>query len=399
MNVASGGDTAIYLNHANLICALGNDIDEVAGHLFDHANTHNFLGCTEPFSTARNLPVGAVSGDLLPVPIDEEDSRNNRLLTTVMKPLVAQIEILKQRYGADRIAVVLGTSTSGVADGETALAAFRKNGQLPDDYHYRKQEISAPSRYLAKWLGLQGPAFSVSSACTSGAKALACGARLLKLGVCDAVIAGAVDSLCGMTIEGFSSLSVTTDTYCNPFSANRAGINIGEGAAVFIMSREPAAVRLAGYGETSDAHHISSPHPEGLGAEAAMQQALQSAGLSAAQVDYVNFHGTGTDQNDRMEALAFSRLLDAQTACGSTKGLTGHTLAAAGTVEAVFCWLTLQREDGLLPVHRWDGQADPQLPPLSGLAATKISRPVRVALSNSFAFGGNNITLAMVACQ
>lgn len=198
-----------------------------------------------------------------------------------------------------------------------------------------------------------------------------------------------------MTVEGFSSLSVLDSDICNPFSRNRKGINIGEGAALFIVTRDEGPVRLAGYGESSDAHHISAPHPKGVGAESAMQQALDMAGITAESIDYLNFHGTATEQNDKMEAIAAYKVLGNDIACSSTKPLTGHTLAAAGSIEAAFCWLGLQRNDGLIPPHLWDHEPDPDLPVMHGLAKTSLPAKMKMAMSNSFAFGGNNISLIL----
>jgi 3-oxoacyl-[acyl-carrier-protein] synthase-1 len=387
----------VFLNAAGIICSLGSGLDEVVANLFASTAETAFLKPSDRFSTGQPLPLGIIDRPLATVSMVGEDSRNNRVLTTALEPLLPGIESLKARFGGHRIAVVIGTSTSGISDAETAMKYYRANGGFPQDYAYGKQEISSPSRYLANWLGLQGPAFSVSSACTSGAKALASAARLLRLEVCDAVIAGGVDTLCRMTIEGFSSLAVTTTSICNPFSINRNGINIGEGAGIFLISREQGPVRLVGVGEISDAHHISAPHPEGLGAESAMRQALSHAGMRPEQIDYLNFHGTATEQNDKMEAMAVHRVFGSELACSSTKPLTGHTLAAAGAIEAVFCWLALQRSDGRLPPHRWDGSYDPALPVLNNIALTTLGRRMKTAMSNSFAFGGNNASLLMVA--
>jgi 3-oxoacyl-[acyl-carrier-protein] synthase-1 len=196
-----------------------------------------------------------------------------------------------------------------------------------------------------------------------------------------------------MTVGGFSALGVTSTEHCRPFSRSRKGINIGEAGAAFIMSRDAGPWQLLGAGESSDAHHISAPEPEGRGAERAMLDALDSAGIQAEDVDYINFHGTATAQNDRMEALATSRVFQQTTACGSTKALTGHTLGAAGALEALFCLLTLERNDGQLPQHAWDGDIDDDLPDLPGLAVTCLGRPANIAMSNSFAFGGNNLSL------
>lgn len=385
----------VYLNHASVNCALGDDLASVETNLFDAPEKQEFLTTTELYSPGQLLPLGLVRGDLATVAIADADSRNNRLLSSATTPLLAEIERLKSRYGTARIGIVIGTSTSGIAEGEAAVRWQNDHLSLIPGYRYTTQEFSAPTRFLARWLGVSGPAWVVSSACTSGGKALTCAARLLRLGVCDAVVAGGVDTLCRMTVAGFSALQVTSARRCNPFSVNRDGINIGEGAAMFILSRQEGPVRLAGWGETSDAHHISSPDPEGKGAEAAMAQALAMENLAAERVDYVNLHGTGTQQNDHMEGLVAARVFGRKPACGSTKPLTGHTLAAAGAIEALFCWLLLQRSDGKLPQHRWDGVPDPVFASLGGLGRTALASPARYAMSNSFAFGGNNLALLL----
>ena len=395
--------SAVYLNHAGVICALGADAGEVERNLFSAAPP--LLPVSDRYSPGRPMPLGEVRATLPAAVLSSErmanasmtgeDSRNNRLLAAAMAPLLPVIEDLKARHGRDRIGIVIGTSTSGIAEGEAALSAAGEGLVLATDYHYGTQEFSAPGRFLARWLDLGGPCCVLSSACTSGGKALVSAARLLQLGVCDAVVAGGVDTLCRMTLAGFSALMVTADTPCNPFSINRRGINIGEGAALFVMTREAGPVRLAGWGESSDAHHISSPDPQGRGAEAAIRQALARAGLAPGQIDYINLHGTATAQNDQVEALAVNRVLGAAVPCSSTKPLTGHTLAAAGAVEALLCWLLLQRSDGRLPPHRWDGQPDPAMAPLAGLGRDRLGRPARTAMSNSFAFGGNNLSLIL----
>ena len=386
---------AIYLNALGVTCPIGNGVDVVSKALFSAMPKNGYFCNSDQYSPGRSLPLGMVTDPLAAVDIAFENTRNNRLLTTAVQPLLTQIDEFKCRYGAHRVATLIGTSTSGIADGEVAIQRFTNAGELPQDFRYSMQEIVSPARYLARYLGITGPAWAVSSACTSGGKALVSAARLLRLGACDVVIAGGVDTLCAMTVAGFSALGVTASQPCTPFSKQRQGINIGEAAAVFIMSREPAAIRLQGSGETSDAYHISAPHPDGIGAEAAMRAALNDAGLTPAQVDYLNFHGTATLQNDKMEAHAAHRLFGEQIACGSTKTLTGHTLGAAGALEAAFCWLCLQRDDGRLPTHAWNGDADPELPFLPGLATLQLKQRAKVAMSNSFAFGGNNLSLLL----
>ncbi len=358
-------------------------------------NRAGFLVTSEDYSPGRPLPLGRVTANLPAVPVADEDTRNNRLLAQAVRPLRAEIDELRERFGSHRIGILTGTSTSGIAEGEAALIRDGDQLSLAPGYDYRSQELAAPSRFLSRWLALDGPAWSLSSACTSGGKALASAARLLSLDVCDAVIAGGVDSLCRMTVAGFSALTVTADGPCNPFSRNRQGINIGEGAAVFLVTRETGPVQLSAWGETSDAHHISSPDPEGRGAAEAMRQALHAAAMSAADIDYINLHGTGTGQNDLMESLAVNRVFGDDVPCSSTKPLTGHTLGAAGALEALFCWLALQRDDGRLPPHIWDGVTDPELAPLGGLGRLAADGRPRHIMSNSFAFGGNNLALIL----
>jgi 3-oxoacyl-[acyl-carrier-protein] synthase-1 len=382
--------TPIYLHHASAICALGNDIQSISARLF--SDQPSPLVKTDAYSAGRPLPLGLVVD--LP---QAADTRNNALLHAAVAPIRVEIAALKQRFGANRIGVVLGSSTSGIAEGEAAVAHHLQHGELPAAYHYSQQEIAAPSTYVATELCLKGPAWTISTACTSGAKAIASGARLLQLGVCDAVIVGGADSLCKLTVEGFLSLAAVSDELCNPFSLNRKGINIGEAAALMILSREPGLVRLAGVGETSDAHHISAPEPEGRGAEAAMRAALVQAGLAATDIGYINLHGTATEQNDRMESLAVARVFsdNPAIACSSTKSLTGHTLGAAGALEAVFCYLSLIHDDGQVPPQVGDGINDPQLAALAGLGVRQLNQPLHYAMSNSFAFGGNNISLIL----
>ncbi|MDO8861128.1 beta-ketoacyl-ACP synthase [Haliea sp. E1-2-M8] len=392
--------TPVFLNHAGAICSLGADLASVEDNLFPSeqltpGSEGNFLTLSDAWSPGRTLPLGLVTGHLPSTVIAAENTRNNRLLAASLSPLYGVVEGLKSRHGRHRIGIVVGTSTSGIAEGEAALTCDSAGARLVPGYRYTSQELSAPTRFLARCLDVSGPCWTQSSACTSGAKALASAARLLRLGVCDAVVAAGVDSLCHMTVAGFSSLLVTAESHCNPFSRNRCGINIGEASAVFVLSREPGPVRLAGVGESSDAYHISSPDPEGKGAAAAMLQALSMAQTDPAQIDYVNLHGTATPQNDAMEALAVNRVFGPDVPCGSTKPLTGHTLAAAGAIEALVCWLLLQRDDNRLPPHLWDGEVDPDLAALNGLARSNGVAPARMVMSNSFAFGGNNLSLVL----
>lgn len=378
-----------YLHEIAAVCALGTNVETIGERLFGASSSP--LISSDEFTPGRFFTVGKVDVPRL------ADSRNNSILAATIEPLRLGVEALKARYGAERIAIILGTSTSGIAEGEAAVAAHLETGEFPPGFHYRQQEMSAPAEYLAAQLGISGPAWSISTACTSGAKAIASGARMLDLGICDAVIVGGADSLCRLTLTGFASLEAISEGITNPFSVNRKGINIGEAAALLVLSREPGPVRLAGYGETSDAYHISAPHPEGIGAEAAMRTALGHAGLQPADIGYINLHGTGTEHNDLMESLAVNRIFGPDIPCSSTKPLTGHTLGAAGALEAIFCYLTLMG-DGRLPPHLWDGQRDPALGELNALGLDRLNSAPRYVMSNSFAFGGNNIALILEHC-
>ena len=345
------------------------------------------------------VPVGGLSEDLPPLPagLTRWESRNNRLLAVLAREIEGDIADAIGRYGRHRMAVVIGTSTSGIAEGEAAFAHHARTGQWPDGFHYRQQETGSGALFLAEMLGLSGPAYGVATACSSSAKALASARRLIRAGLADAVIAGGADTLCRLTVTGFGALEALSPQICNPFSVNRSGISIGEGGGLFLVTPEPAEIELAGLGETSDAHHVSAPDPDGAGALAAMGAALADAGLTPDELGYLNLHGTATALNDSMEAKAVAALFPQGVPCSSTKALTGHTLGAAGAVEAAFLWLTLSKgwnPEGRLPPHLWDGEADPALPRLDLVGAGhRLARPA--ALSNSFAFGGSNCCLAL----
>lgn len=351
----------------------------------------------------KPMRVGRVATALPAIPpaMQRLRSRTNQLLLTAAYEIETAIKNALQRYGAERIGVVIGTSTSGIAEGEAAMAARERDGAFPADYHYAQQEMGTPATFLAQALGAKGPTYVVSTACTSGAKALASARYLLCSGLCDGVVAGGVDALCGLTLNGFTALELTTPELCNPMSSNRRGINVGEGAALFLVTREPAPLALLGVGESSDAHHISAPDPTGAGAERAMREALADAQIAPEEVAYINLHGTASVQNDSMEAAAVNRVFGAAAPCGSTKALTGHALGAAGAIEAGFCWLTLSEHNrnGALPPHVWDGAVDPALAPIALTDANSqlTSKQARVIVSNSFAFGGNNIALVVGA--
>lgn len=387
---------AIFLNDLGIVCALGEDKPAVRESLF-RDDAPMGVASDDALIAGHSLALGRV---VAPLPsLDHHPvqlrGRNNALLRAAYLQIHDRVQQAIERYGPSRVAVVVGTSTSGIGEAEKAMAHWRAQGEWPASFHYVQQEIGAPSRFLAAEAGIRGPAWTLSTACSSSAKAMASAARLLRTGVVDAVIAGGADSLCEFTVRGFMALESVSAERCNPFSQHRHGINIGEGAALFLMTREPGPVRLAGWGETSDAHHISAPAPEGHGAIAAIAQALERAGLDAGQIDYVNLHGTATPQNDAMESRAVAAALGVQVPVSSTKPLTGHTLGAAGAIEAGLCWLAMVDNTGhRLPPHWWDGTADAALPPLAFVApGDRAAGPLKHVLSQSFAFGGSNAVL------
>jgi 3-oxoacyl-[acyl-carrier-protein] synthase-1 len=390
-----------YLAALGLVNALGSSRDEVSARLFA-GDTSGMVRESGLLATGGDALVGRVRGDLPPIPahLATYDCRNNRLLLAALAQIAETVEQAIGRYGRTRVGVVLGTSTSGIAEGEAAIAALDRDGSMPADFDYACQEIGTAAPFLARHLGLIGPAYTVSTACTSSAKALVSARLLLAAGVCDAVLAGGVDSLCRLTVSGFTALESVSPVLTNPMSANRRGINIGEAAVLFLMTREAHAdatppIALLGCGESSDAHHISAPHPEGLGAERAMRAALADAGLAPTDIAYVNLHGTATPKNDEMESRAMRRVFPTDTPASSTKPLTGHTLGAAGATEAAFCWLALKDDNGTLPPHVWDGIADPAFPALHLVHMGERMGPNarRVVMSNGYAFGGSNVSL------
>jgi 3-oxoacyl-[acyl-carrier-protein] synthase I len=387
-----------YLNSLGVICNLGTGKLAVAEALF--AGDDTGIRSEAGWIPGHTPPLGSVRAPLPPIPevlANRRSNRNNQLLLAAAREIESDIRAAIARYGQARIGVVLGTSTTGIEEATQGIAAYRRDGQWPADYRYAHQELGAPAECLAEWLQLAGPCYSISTACTSGARALLSAQRLLRLGLCDAVLCGGVDTLCRLAINGFHALEAVDQQRCDPFSVHRRGINIGEAAVVFLMTREKGAVQLLGGGASSDAYHMSSPDPQGTGAKKAMQDALHDTGIEAAQIDYINLHGTATAHNDSMESLAVASTFTHDVSCSSTKSLTGHTLAAAGALEAAFCWLSLMddRTERRLPPHVWDGEADPALPPLN-LTHIDSHLPAggrRFLMSNSFAFGGNNACL------
>lgn len=321
------------------------------------------------------------------------ECRNNRLawLGASADGFLAAVAGACARHGAHRVALVLGTSTSSIGATEEAYARLTPEGEFPADL--RRSEVHTPHStgdFLAHALGLEGPCVTVATACSSSAKVFAQAERLLRLGLADAAVVAGVDTLCGSVLFGFNSLELVSAQPCRPFDVARDGISLGEAAGFALLEREgPADAWFIGHGESSDAHHMSSPHPEGLGARLALEGALRRARLEPAAVDYINLHGTASQKNDEVEAAVVASLFPPEVFASSTKGWTGHTLGAAGIVEAVVCLLALR--DGFRPGMLNTGELDAQCGPQ--VRREGEHAPVRVALTESFGFGGNNCVL------
>ncbi|HEX7952961.1 MAG TPA: beta-ketoacyl-[acyl-carrier-protein] synthase family protein [Burkholderiales bacterium] len=354
------------------------------------------------FETARlDTFVGQISDALLS-PVRDDlgafDCRNNRIAQLCLRQdgFGEAVAAARDRYGAARVGVFVGTSTSGILETELAYRRRDAQGALPPDFHYAQTHNTySVAWFVQSYFGLTGPSMAVSTACSSSAKAFANAARMMAAGLCDAAVVGGVDSLCLTTLYGFGSLGLLAPVACRPFDADRDGISIGEGAAMVLLEKQPCggadAIALLGVGESSDAYHMSTPHPEGLGARMAMEQALVSARVQPGAVSYINLHGTGTRSNDTTEDKAVCAVFGRDTPCSSTKGWTGHTLGACGAIDAVICALAI--EQGIMPGSVNTKTLDPTME-LNYLLENR-SAPLAAVLSNSFGFGGTNCSLLL----
>ncbi|MDI1308689.1 MAG: beta-ketoacyl-[acyl-carrier-protein] synthase family protein [Methylotenera sp.] len=331
--------------------------------------------------------------------MSEYNCRNNRLAKLGLQQdgFDEAVKLAAEKYGRNRIGVFIGTSTSGILETEIAFRSRDSvSGALPDDFVYRKtQNTYSVADFTRQYFKLTGPALAVSSACSSSAKVFSVARRMIEAGLIDAAVVGGVDSLCLTTLYGFHSLGLLSTQACRPYNTARDGISIGEAAAFALLEKpsanlQPNDVLLLGIGESSDAYHMSSPHPEGLGARMAMQQALESAGLVPSDIDYINLHGTATPSNDAAEAKAVTAVFGNDTPpCSSSKGATGHTLGAAGAVEAVICGLALQ--NGFIVGGLNTNEVDPLLK--MNYQLKNQPQALSYVMSNSFGFGGTNCSL------
>ena len=404
----------LYLSKPGVMSCAGNNIDELwnAVTTGKQDNIKKVKACNDEEYFAARIP-----DDILKPSGARYDMKIMRIENAALEQIEDDVKAVVSKYGADRIAVCIGSCDNGT---EFSLANHRKyfaDGVFPKDYNIEIQGADYVSTFVAEKFGLTGPAVTFATACSSSAGAIIKAAEMIKAGLVDAAIVGGIDIASDTTLIGFSALEAVSSEITNPFSKNRHGITLGDGAAFFVLTREPIStlrlrsesetVKLLGWGESADAYHMTSPDPSGAGAEKAIRRALESSGLSFADVGYINLHGTGTKFNDSMEAKAVAAIFGgdgeatgqtAQVPVSTTKPVTGHTLGAAAALEAAICWKALVENQGKndniqLPLQVWDGQRDEELPQLN--FAAQGSGALKVCLSNSFAFGGANACLVL----
>jgi 3-oxoacyl-[acyl-carrier-protein] synthase I len=398
----------LILTDLGIACSLGVGKQEISQVLFT-AGTPKITTTTAALFSGKKINIFLVSNKLkdLPVEYASFNSRNNRLLKLVLDQIIITVNKLKLRYGASRIGVVLATTSSGTIEAEISFKEKRKTENLSINFSYDQQEIASPSMFAAKYLAVEGPAYTISTACTSSSKAMISARRLILAGICDAVVCGGVDTLSDTVLNGFDSLELLTEQKCFPFSINRNGTSLGEGSAVFVLTKQTTenisnSIIFYGGSENSDAYHISAPDPSGIMPEHAILSAINMAGFCPKEISYINLHGTGTRLNDEMESKCINRIFGELTPCSSTKSLTGHTLGAAGAIEAGMLWLALanNHSNGSIPLppHIWDMVQDPNLPVMNFVKPGQRVYAQKcgfVLISNSFAFGGSNACIVL----
>jgi 3-oxoacyl-[acyl-carrier-protein] synthase-1 len=383
-----------------MVSALGSTRKETRERLL--SGDQSRFSVRDDLIAGVSRPFGQVLDPLpkIPASLSRYRCRNNQISLLAYESIRPSVEASLTEFGASRVGIVVGSSTAGVAEAEQAVREHLRSGRLPTCFDLKQLEYGGVCEFLQAVSGARGPCYALSTACSTGAKALVSARGLLDLGLCDAVIAGAVDSLCQLTANGFHALQALSPSVSNPMSRNRDGMTLGEGGALFLVTRDAGGIQLLGTGESSDAHHMSAPAPDGRGAQASMRAALAEAGLAADAIAYLNLHGTGTLQNDAMESTAISQVFATSPQCSSTKPLMGHTLGASGALEAAVCWsLLVDWRDGPLPLppHRFDGQYDGALPKLALVAESQHAHPgpSPAVMSNSFGFGGSNCALVI----
>ncbi|MEO2116048.1 MAG: beta-ketoacyl-[acyl-carrier-protein] synthase family protein [bacterium] len=384
----------IQVSASTLVNALGVGKESMVDAMFNsHSGLRNSNYPGMNFNTFLGL-IDEADNVELEEKLIKFDCRNNRLAKLALDTdnFREEVDIAIAKYGKSRVGVFLGTSTSGIAETENAyIGRDGRTGKLLDMNMLYTDNISSVQRYVCRSLGLTGVSMVISTACSSSAKVFASAYRSMEVGFCDAAVVGGVDSLCLTTLYGFNSLQLISEDICQPWDKNRKGINIGEAAGFVLLEKSIGGnyIHLTGYGESSDAYHISSPHPKGAGGKMAMEYALSTAGISALDINYVNLHGTATPSNDYSESRGLQSVFGSEVVCSSTKGMTGHTLGAAGINEAIICTLAL--ENSIIPANVNLNNVDDQLP--VQVVTKSIEKTLSHVMSNSFGFGGSNCSL------
>lgn len=374
----------IALTDLGIVCSLGLTKEEVS----ENAAQGRASGLCTVADDIENavVPFFAVQD------ATKANMRCYRLLDMAAAQIKESIEALKAKFGNRQIGIVLGSSNTGIHEAQKDISQWMDSGECPTDFCFEKIELGSPALYLQKKLGIEGPAYVISTACSSSAKAFQSARKMIESGLCRAVIVGGVDARCRFAHNGFYALEALSDNVTLPFSANRNGISLGEGAALFVMQPANKGIRLLGIGESTDAYDLTHPDPEGNGAAESMEKALNDAQITPDMIDYINMHGTGTKANDSMEGKAIYRVFGNNPLCASTKALTGHALGAAGAIELALSWLMLDKQF-VIP-HKYDGAFDSTIEPIKLATGTeKIS--LQYILSNSFAFGGSNVSIVI----
>lgn len=382
----------IYINDYSSISAVGNEKNAVNSALC--TTKKDFLTKRDDLLVSKNTSFFGVVQSELPDLSNYKShfTRNNQFLAQCVEQIKSKVDYFKSKYPKDRIGIVMGTSTSGLEETEHELERYLKEKDLNKDFYYNYAQLGDPSMFLAEYLDIEGPCYTISTACSSSSRALISAKRMIECDLVDVVIAGGADTLCQVPINGFDSMSVLSYEHCIPFSKDRHGINIGEGGGLMFLSKEPSSLALLGVGESSDAYHVSSPDPSGEGAISAIKMALANANLKKEDIGYINMHGTSTKLNDAMESTAIAKYFGTNTPCSSTKHLTGHTLGAAGILEASFLCNILENNLDL-PIQDFSNSPkDPELLEC-GLVDKQMKSKTTYMMSNSFAFGGNNTSI------
>ena len=372
------------LTGLGFVCSLGNDLDSIS---------KNAACCFTPglCQVATDIP----NKEILFFKVLSSSSQRMRcyhLLDLAIDQILDDLVKLEKKYDSSELGIVLGCSNTGIHEAQIDIQDWLKQEKCPEGFSFEKIELGSPAIYLKKKLGFMGPAYVVSTACSSSAKAFQSARNLIQNKVCKAVVVGGVDSQCMFAHNGFYALSALSNQVTNPFSCNRSGITLGEGAALFIMEEGGDGIQVLGIGESSDTYDLTAPDPTGNGALLSMKRALSEANLSARDIDFINLHGTGTEANDAMEGNAIHALFGNSVLCASTKQLTGHTLGASGAIELALSWLML-KNNFIIP-HKFDGMFDDKIPQIN-LATGKEQIELKNILSNSFAFGGSNVSVIL----